>query len=166
MEYSKLFTNFAADIQIWFMTIFLEPTDKDEEKSLARVYESWGKAKVVECDAILQLPTVDARVQAAIQCLEKEGTIKRKYDHAWIMRFVDEGKIKGLSPFYSEGCYIRYMNELGIKGVAGISTLNQYYNTVEGEYPNWTFTDTNDNGERIRRVNVVRRFLTVFLRGG
>jgi hypothetical protein len=91
--------------------------------------------------------------------------VKHKYDHAWIMHLIDEGGIKGIEPFYSEKSYINYMHELGIDEVAGVSTLNQYYNTVSGCFPNWTFSDTQDNFERLRRVNVARNFVVGFVKG-
>lgn len=146
------------------MTIILDPTDPEWKKRIAYSYEEGNIAKVVEGDATLQLPSVDARVQYAMNCLNQENVIRKKYDHAWIMRLIDEGEIKEISPFYSENCYRGYMHELGIEGVAGVSTLNQYYNTVSGKFPNWTFSDTTNNYERIRRVNVARRFYAAFMK--
>ena len=54
---------------------------------------------------------------------------------------------------------------LGSVGVVGVSTLSQYYSYGEGRFPEWTFIDTKDATERLRRVNVVRRFAAVFVRG-
>ena len=147
------------------MTIYLDPTDPEWKKRIAYSYEEGDIAKVVECDATLQLPSVDVRVQNAIKCLNRDKIIRKKYDHAWIMHAIDEGKIKEISPFYSVNSYRGYMNELGIEGVAGVSTLNQYYNTVSGCFPDWTFSDTTDNYERLRRVNVARRFCSAFWKG-
>ena len=78
---------------------------------------------------------------------------------------IDEGEIKELSMFESVNSYRGYMEELGIDGVAGVSTLSKYYNTVDGKFPNWTFSDTNDNYERLRRINVARCFLAAFIKG-
>lgn len=147
------------------MTIILDSTDPEWIKSQAYFYEKGNMAKVVECDATLQLPSVDARVQNAMNCLIHDNIIKHKYDHAWIMHLIDEGGIKGIEPFYSEKSYINYMHELGINGVASVSTLNQYYNTVSGCFPDWTFSDTNDNDERLRRVNIGNRFRVAFVKG-
>ena len=144
------------------MTIILDPTDPEWKKRIAYSYEEGEIAKVVECDTTLQLPSVDARVQYAMNSLNQDNVIKKKYDHAWIMHLIDEGMIKELQPFYSENSYRRYMQELGVEGVAGVSTLNQYYNTISGSFPNWTFSDTADNYERLRRVNVARCFCAAF----
>ncbi len=144
------------------MTIILDPTDPEWKKRIAYSYEEGEIAKVVECDTTLQLPSVDARVQYAMNSLNQDNVIKKKYDHAWIMHLIDEGRIKELQPFYSENSYRRYMQELGVEGVAGVSTLNQYYNTISGSFPNWTFSDTADNYERLRRVNVARCFCAAF----
>jgi hypothetical protein len=147
------------------MTIILDSADPEWIKSQAYFYEKGDMAKVVECDATLQLPSVDARVQNAMYCLINDGIIKHKYDHAWIMHLIDEGGIKEIEPFYSEKSYINYMHELGINGVPGVSTLNQYYNTVSGCFPDWTFSDTKDNDERLRRVNIGNRFRVAFVKG-
>ena len=144
------------------MTIILDPTDPEWKKRIAYSYEEGEIAKVVECDTTLQLPSVDARVQYAMNSLNQDNVIKKKYDHAWIMHLIDEGMIKELQPFYSENSYRRYMQELGVEGVAGVSTLNQYYNTISGSFPNWTFSDTADNYERLRRVNVAMCFCAAF----
>lgn len=144
------------------MTIILDPTDPEWKKRIAYSYEEGEIAKVVECDTTLQLPSVDARVQYAMNSLNQDNVIKKKYDHAWIMHLIDEGRIKELQPFYSENSYRRYMQELGVEGVAGVSTLNQYYNTISGSFPNWTFSDTADNYERLRRVNVAMCFCAAF----
>lgn len=144
------------------MTIILDPTDPEWKKRIAYSYEEGEIAKVVECDTTLQLPSVDARVQYVMNSLNQNNVIRKKYDHAWIMHLIDEGMIKELQPFYSENSYRRYMQELGVEGVAGVSTLNQYYNTVSGSFPNWTFSDTADNYERLRRVNVARCFCAAF----
>ena len=144
------------------MTIILDPTDPEWKKRIAYSYEEGEIAKVVECDTTLQLPSVDARVQYAMNSLNQDNVIKKKYDHAWIMHLIDEGMIKELKPFYSENSYRRYMQELDVEGVASVSTLNQYYNTVSGSFPNWTFSDTADNYERLRRVNVARYFYAAF----
>ena len=129
------------------MTIILDSTDPEWIKSQAYFYEKGNMAKVVECDATLQLPSVDVRVQNAMNCLIHDNIIKHKYDHAWIMHLIDEGGLKG------------------INGVASVSTLNQYYNTVSGCFPNWTFSDTKDNDERLRRVNIGNRFRVAFVKG-
>ena len=108
------------------MTIFLESTDADWLKDLAYSYEKGGIAKVVGCNVTLQLPLVDARVQKAMHSLIRDKVIKHKFDHAWIMRLIDEGEIKELSMFESVNSYRGYMEELGIDGVAGVSTLSKY----------------------------------------
>lgn len=144
------------------MTVIFDSTDTEKQKTIMRGFHVWENASIVECDTTLQLPSVDARVQYAMNSLNQDNVIKKKYDHAWIMHLIDEGRIKELQPFYSENSYRRYMQELGVEGVAGVSTLNQYYNTISGSFPNWTFSDTADNYERLRRVNVARCFCAAF----
>ena len=124
-----------------------------------------GWVKAVERVSPLQLPDIDQRMQKIFHQLEAEKVIKHKYDYAWIMQLIDENKIKEVAPFKSVPSFRSYLLFLDIK-VAGVSTLSEYYNTVSGDYPNWEFTDTDNRGERLRRINVAGRFYLAYLKGG
>ena len=55
-----------------------------------------------------------------------------------------------------------YMQQTNI---AGLSTLYEYRSYVNGRYPEWTFSDDDDSLERLRRVNVAKRFSILFTQG-
>ena len=80
------------------------------------------------------------------------------------MRYLNEEHIKDTGLFfYSVNSYREYVTTyMGHQQVAGVSTLSQYYSYGEGRYPDWTFSDTKDATERLRRVNVVQRFIVLF----
>ena len=123
-----------------------------------------GLAQLVESDDSLQLASVDKRMKYALDCLEQEDVLVHKYDYVWIMRYINEEHIKdsGLF-FYSVNSYREYVTTyMCHHQIAGISTLSLYYSYGEGRYPDWTFSDTKDATERLRRVNVVRRFVKIF----
>ena len=126
--------------------------------------QKMGWVKAVERVSPLQLPDIDQRMQMIFHELEEEMVIKHKYDYAWIMQLIDEKKIEEVAPFKTVPSFRSYLLQLGIK-VAGVSTLSQYYNTVSGNYPNWEFTDTDDRGERLRRINVAGMFYAAYVKG-
>ena len=103
----------------------------------------------------------------ALDCLEQENLLVHKYDYVWIMRYINEEHVKGTGLFfYSVNSYHEYVTTyMCHQGVAGVSTLSLYYSYGEGRFPNWTFTDTKDATERLRRVNVVQRFIVLFFFG-
>lgn len=147
--------------------IHLVLPDNEAGRSLALALQQNGCATVVESDSSLQLASVDERMKHALDCLEREDLLVHKYDYVWIMRYLNEEHIKGTGLFfYSVNSYRKYVTTyMDHQQIAGISTLSLYYGYGEGNYPDWTFTDTQDATERLRRVNVVRRFIVLFLIG-
>lgn len=126
--------------------------------------QQMGWVKAVERISPLQLPDIDKRMQKIFHDLEAKKVIKHKYDYVWIMQLIAENKIEEIAPFKTVPSFRTYLLLLGIK-VAGVSTLSEYYNTVSGDYPNWEFTDTDDRGERLRRINVAGMFYLAYLKG-
>lgn len=141
--------------------------DTEEGKRMANYLEVAPFASVVESDDSLQLASVDDRVKHALDCLKKEGLLVRKYDYAWIMKYINEEHIKAKGLFFSSvKSYRTYItNYMGHDDVAGLSTLSDYYSNVCGRHPEWTFTDTDDATERLRRINLAKRFEVIYTRG-
>ena len=144
--------------------IHLIVPDNEAGRSLAHGLQEGGLAQIVESDDSLQLAPVDKRMKHALDCLERENILVHKYDYIWIMRYINEEHIKNTGLFfYSVNSYREYVTTyMCHHQIAGISTLSLYYSYGEGRYPDWTFSDTKDATERLRRVNVVRRFVKIF----
>ena len=106
------------------------------------------------------------------------------YDFAWILQLINECNKKKMPTFKGlcfDGVsdYRRYLLDLGIEGVPTVKVLDEYYNLIkEGKFPNWRFKDEPEFNEhnqdkhqrrhcspsdRLRRINIVRRFLKIFL---
>ena len=147
------------------MAIHLILPDTEANRLLAKSFQSNGWAEIAESDDSLQLASVDERMKHAMDCLKQEGKLAHKYDPVWIMQFINEGGIKEKLTFYSVPSFRNYLLEIGVEDVAGVSTLSQYKNTIEGKFPDWTFTDTEDAFERVRRVNIARRFSSAYVKG-
>jgi hypothetical protein len=106
---------------------------------------------------------VDKCFAEAISVLRRDKVFRTKGDYGYIMLAVNEGALKGLF-FYSPADFINYLKELGFDQLPVISTLYNINNKVSGRYPNLEYTDHPDSKERLRRNNIVARFLSAFNR--
>ena len=136
-------------------------------KAMAQALLLNGLAEVAESSSSLQLASVDERMKYTLDCLKQEGTLIHGYDYVWIMRYINEEHLKHTGLFFCSvnsyrGYITAYMENATI---AGVSTLSHYYSCGEGRFPEWTFTDTKDSTERLRRINVARRFAAIFVKG-
>lgn len=105
------------------------------------------------------------RARLALRILNEEGVIKRKGDYAYIYKLIDKGHVKGLGKFESTKSFLLFLKEMGVKDLPGCTTIDEAYKKIDGRFPNWKFTDTDDPGRTIRRINVGNRFLSVMNKG-
>ncbi len=105
------------------------------------------------------------RARLALRIVNDEGLIRFKGDYAYINKLIDENKVKGMHMFESSKTFRLFLEQMGVEKLPGCTTIEDAYKTIEGNFPNWTFTDTNDPGKMIRRINVARRFLCAFTKG-
>ena len=143
----------------------LKAEERNRQQMQNMVMSMLGVAKPDQ--PTVQLPSEVERMKYALDGLKKEGLLIHKYDYVWIMRYINEKHIKELNLFfYSVNSYRDYViTYMGHQQVAGISTLSQYYSCGDGRFPDWTFSDTNDSNEILRRINVARRFAALFVKG-
>lgn len=147
--------------------IYIALPDDEAGRSMAQALELGFNATVAESDSSQQLASVDQRMKQVLEMLQREGTLVHKYDHVWIMRYINEEHIKKMGLFF---CSIKsfrdYLTQyMDCQQPASQSTLSYYYSCGEGRFPEWTFSDTKDATERLRRVNVARRFAAAFIKG-
>lgn len=105
------------------------------------------------------------RARLALRIVMDEGLIRFKGDYAYINKLIDENKVKGMHMFESSKTFRLFLEQMGVEKLPGCTTIEDAYKTIEGNFPNWTFMDTNDPGKMIRRINVARRFLSAFTKG-
>lgn len=148
--------------------MYLQLPDNEAGIAMAIALKKSGLAiDVAEINTSLQLASVDERMKWTLDCLNKKGVIQNGYDYVWIMQYIHEKHIpscklqfKSMNSFHD---YIAvYMQQTNI---AGLSTLYEYRSYVNGRYPEWTFSDDDDSLERLRRVNVAKRFSILFTQG-
>jgi len=56
------------------------------------------------------------------------------------------------------------MREADFDNLPGRTTIYDTIAKVQGKYPDWTFTDAPKASEALRRKNLVKRFLSAFMR--
>ena len=70
--------------------------------------------------------------------------------------------VDGIDGFRSPQAFLAYLAELGIDHLPHRSTISNNYKKVDGVYPDWSFSDTEEPHEVLRRKNVARQFLAAF----
>ncbi|MBR1449340.1 MAG: hypothetical protein IJ588_11430 [Prevotella sp.] len=146
--------------------IIIRMPDTPATRLMAEALKANLQAEVTEEALPPLLSSVDERMKYALECLRREHVLVHKYDYVWIMRYINEEQPRPTGLFFiSIKSYRTYLTlYLGIDQMAGISTLSFYYSSGEGRFPEWTFTDTPDSTERVRRINVARRFAAIFFK--
>ena len=112
-------------------------------------------------------PTME-RLDFAIRRIDSEkGVLENLYDFAWLYATVQYELLKGIEPFHSVDSFRQHLTNLGVKKVPSNSTINGKYRSLHNKYPNWKFTDKRgrDFTEEQRRINVVKRFLSLYNKG-
>jgi hypothetical protein len=105
------------------------------------------------------------RLDFAIRRIDsEEGVLVNRYDFAWLYAAVQEGKLKGIEKFKSVNSFRQRLKNIGIKKVPSNSTISCWYGYLRHKYPDWVFTDC-DGTEGQRRINVAKRFLSLYNKG-
>jgi hypothetical protein len=59
---------------------------------------------------------------------------------------------------------VTYLEGLQLVDLPEVSSVKKAYGNVLGDFPNWTFQDR-DTTEATRRINVAKRFLSIYRKG-
>jgi hypothetical protein len=122
------------------------------------------KVEVLSTGAVVETKSLqDKCFLEAIMELCQDKTFRTMGDYGYIMLAVNDEAIKGPF-FYSPSDFIKYLKELGLDRLPGVTTLYGTQKKLSGRYPNWTFTDHPDSKEKLRRNNVVVRFVSAYNR--
>ena len=108
------------------------------------------------CDTGDKKQTMDGYVASAIR------EMRQRY--AYLMVAMNESVVKGLPFFYTPKDFIDYMREADFDNLPGRSTVYNTIAKVKGKYPDWTFTDDPKASEALRRKNLIKQFLSAFVR--
>lgn len=108
------------------------------------------------------------RLDFAIRRVDSEkGLLANRYDFAWLYAAVQYKLLTGVEAFHSVESFRQHLVKIGIKSIPSNSTITGKYSSLLNKYPDWRFTDKRgrDDNERQRRINVVKRFLSLYYKG-
>ena len=108
--------------------------------------------------------TTDAYVVSAIREMRQTLAFRYPCVYAYLMVAMNESVIKGLPFFYTPKDFIDYMREADFDNLPGRSTVYNTIAKVKGKYPDWIFTDDPKASEALRRKNLIKQFLSAFVR--
>ena len=116
------------------------------------------------CDTGDKKLTMDGFVATAIREMRQRLAFRSPCDYAYLMVAMNESVVKGLPFFYTPKDFIDYMREADFDNLPGRSTVYNTIAKVKGKYPDWTFTDDPKASEALRRKNLIKQFLSAFVR--
>ena len=108
--------------------------------------------------------TMDGYVVSAIREMRQTQAFRYPCDYAYLMVAMNESVVKGLPFFYTPKDFIDYMRQSDFDGLPGRTTIYDTIAKVKGKYPDWTFADAPKASESLRRKNLIKLFLSAFMR--
>ena len=119
---------------------------------------------VEEIEEFQRKPPME-RLDFAIRSVDSEkGLLVNRYDFAWLYAAVQHKLLKGIEAFHSVESFRQHLIKIGIKKVPSNSTISCWYGYLRHQYPDWVFSDC-DATERQRRINISKRFLSLYYKG-
>ena len=119
---------------------------------------------VEEIEEFQRKPPME-RLDFAIRSVDSEkGLLVNRYDFAWLYAAVQHKLLKGIEAFHSVESFRQHLIKIGIKKVPSNSTISCWYGYLRHQYPDWVFSDC-DATEGQRRINVAKRFLSLYYKG-
>ena len=106
--------------------------------------------------------SVEVRVKACIEKLLEEKVLRHLYDYTWVMEVMNQ--TKDVATFNSPASFIGFLEGMGVERRPSDDTISKKLNVMTGMFPAWRFTDC-DTLEANRRINVGKRFLSLFRKG-
>lgn len=105
------------------------------------------------------------RLDFAIRRIDSEkGLLVNRYDFTWLYAAIQEGQLKGIEKYKSVNSFRQHLINIGIKNVPSNSTISCWFGYLRHKYPDWVFSGC-DATERQRRINVAKRFLSLYNKG-
>ena len=110
--------------------------------------------------ALLNNGSLAMRIREAILQLRAENLLRRKFDYAWLKMAMDSST--DMPSFESAQRYLDYLHDvLQLDDLPCESSISKMMDVARGQLFHWTFKDTTDSSEIIRRNNIVKRFFNL-----
>lgn len=110
--------------------------------------------------ALLNNGSLAMQIREAILQLRAENLLRRKFDYAWLKVAMDSST--DMPSFESAQRYLDYLHDvLQLDDLPCESSISKMMDVARGQLFHWTFKDTTDSSEIIRRNNIVKRFFNL-----
>lgn len=125
-----------------------------------------GEEKIIHINSDMDESLLE-EIKSILQFLnsnkEAEIHIKEGYDYVWIRKVIADNLFNGCSrlTFKSMPDYRNFILKLGFNNICGSETLNKYYNSINGQYPYYVYSDNKGNtvNEKKRRNGIIVDFV-------
>lgn len=104
----------------------------------------------------------DVWMRQAIEAMRENKAFRHYYDYTWIMMAINEGWVEEFDVFRSPQAFLDYLYEIGLRNLPSRYSISLAFSKTIDSYPNWTFIDVKKPSESLRRMNVVRQFLSAY----
>jgi len=107
------------------------------------------------------------RLEFAIRSVDsEEGLLANRYDFAWLYAVVQYELLTGIEKYKSVKSFRQHLIKIKIKNIPSNSTISGKYGCLQHKNPDdWEFSDGCDATEAQRRINIAKRFLSLFNKG-
>lgn len=145
------------------------PDDKQAlVKALVEAITDMEIVEIKDMDSIeeFQRKSPLERLNYAIRGMVAEKIMENLYDYAWLYAAIQQKQLKGIEKFHSVDSFRQHLINIGIKKVPSNSTISDKYNCLcqRHVFPDWVFSDC-DATETQRRINIAKRFLSLYYKG-
>ena len=97
------------------------------------------------------------RIRQAVEMLRAEGELRFGYDYAWLQLVMNQED--DCPHFEDTVSFLKYLRQTGLDGLPSPDSIWKKVAVTRQAHPHWTFGDTGDATETLRRNNVASRFL-------
>lgn len=105
---------------------------------------------------------VAACVAKAIVTVRRNNGGMSACDFTMIYAAMNQYVIDDIEGFRSPRAYLDYLRLAGVGDLPHRATIAKYNSMVEGVFPDWEFSDTEEPHEILRRINIVKQFNSAF----
>ena len=116
------------------------------------------------CEEVDVMAEREVCMKQVIETLRANKVFRHYYDYTWIMMALNEGLVDDFDAFRSPQAFLDYLYEIGIRELPSRITLSVAYAKTLDSYPDWTFIDVKKASETLRRKNVVKQFLSAYIK--
>ena len=146
------------------MTRIVLDVQEDISKTVVDMLQLCSGVEIVNVgeEELASEEQVAACVAQAIAELRADKITFRSYDFTWILVAMNQYVVEDIEGFRSPQAFVDYLRLAGVEELPFRTSL--HINNVEGIFPDWQFVDTEEPQEVLRRINIVKRFLSAYRR--